>query len=60
MASKTTLAIVAIIAAVGLLGIVAVEGKEIQALALAATGQCASTEGKAFHNSSVALCHNAR
>lgn len=61
MDNDITLAIVAIVAALGLLGVVVVETVNMPQQqaegAKSATGQCASTEGKTFKNSSTALCH---
>ena len=63
MVSDTTLAIAVIVAALGLLGVVAMETiisipqQQVAMAARSSVGQCANTEGSAFHNSSVALCH---
>jgi hypothetical protein len=61
MVSDTTIAIFAIVAALGLLGLVVVETinmpQQQAGAAKSATGQCASIEGRTFKNSSTALCH---
>jgi len=59
MINDTTLAIIAIVAAVGLLGLVVVETINIpqqQAEARSIVGQCAST----IKNASASLCHTLR